>query len=45
MKWNGTIRSITVSYLKLAIYASLKIQNEKNTLNNISKRQKFVVFI
>ena len=45
MKWNGTIRSITISYLKLAIYASLKIQNEKTTLNNMNKTQKFVVFI
>jgi hypothetical protein len=25
MKWNGIIRTLTVSYLKIAIYVSLKI--------------------
>jgi hypothetical protein len=32
MKWNGTIRSLTVSYLKIAIFVSLKIQNEFSSL-------------
>jgi len=32
MKWNGTIGSLTISYLKIAIFVSLKIQNEFSNL-------------
>ena len=38
MKWNGTIRSLTVSYLKIAIFISLKIQNEFPSLKKSNKK-------
>lgn len=28
LKWNGVIRTLTVSYLKIGIFVSLKIKNE-----------------
>ena len=37
MKWNGIIRTLTVSYLKIGIFVSLKIQNEYSTLKNLDK--------
>ena len=37
------MRSITVSYLKFAIFVSLKIQNEKITFNKLNSNQKTVV--
>ena len=35
MKWNGIIRTLTVSYLKIGIFISLKIQNEYKILKQL----------
>ena len=34
LKWNGVLRGITVSYLKLSLGLSIQIQSERNDLKN-----------
>jgi len=35
MKWNGILRGITLSYLKLSVGLSIQFQSERNNILNI----------
>lgn len=36
MKWNGVLRAITISYLKLSVGLSIQIQSERDNIKNIN---------